>query len=73
MSPDPRPEIEDEPPIAPTLDEQDWNEAVIGDIAPESIPENGDFRYDEPDREVAEVEDDNPYQEALPDDPTRQA
>lgn len=34
-------------------------------------PENGDFRYDEPDGELPEEDDDNPYQEsdeAMPED-----
>lgn len=56
----------------PALEEQDWEAIESGAITPDSIPENGDLRYDaEPPGEAPEEDDDNPYQdsdEALPDD-----
>lgn len=57
---------------APALEEQDWEAIESGAIRPDSIPENGDLRYDEGrPAESLEEEDDNAYQdsdEALPDD-----
>jgi hypothetical protein len=56
----------------PALEEQDWDAIGSGAIRPDSIPENGDLRYDvERSGEVPEEDDDNPYQnsdEALPED-----
>ena len=56
----------------PALEEQDWEAIESGAITPDSIPENGDLRYDvEPPGEAPEEDDDNAYQnsdEALPDD-----
>jgi hypothetical protein len=56
----------------PALETQDWDAIAGGEIVPESIPDNGDLRYDEGGSpESLEEEDDNPYQEsdeALPDD-----
>lgn len=56
----------------PALEQQDWDAIESGAITPDSIPENGDFRYDvEPAGEAPEEDDDNPYQnsdEALPED-----
>ena len=73
MSPDPKREpAANEPTGTPELEQQDWEAIESGNIAPESTPENGDFRYDEePDGELPGEDDDNPYQgsdEALPDD-----
>lgn len=54
---------------SPELEQQGWDAVVTGDLSPDSMPENGDFRYDE-ERED-EDDDDNPFQdsdEALPDD-----
>ena len=57
---------------APALEEQDWEAIESGAITPDSIPENGDLRYDvEQEGELPGEDDDNPYQnsdEALPDD-----
>lgn len=56
----------------PALEEQDWEAIESGAITPDSIPENGDLRYDvERSVEPPEDNDDNPYQnsdEALPED-----
>lgn len=56
----------------PALEETDWEALEGGAMTPDSIPENGDLRYDvERDGEPPEEDDDNPYQnsdEALPDD-----
>lgn len=56
----------------PALEQQDWEAIESGAITPDSLPENGDFRYDaEPSSEAPEEDDDNAYQnsdEALPDD-----
>ena len=73
MSPDPKREsAAKELTKPPDLEQQDWEATESGDIAPESIPENGDFRFnEEPDGELPEEDDDNPYQEsdeALPED-----
>ena len=47
MSPDPKPEsAAKEPAQAPELEQQDWDAIESGNIAPDSIPENGDFRYE---------------------------
>lgn len=51
---------------APALEQQDWDAVVSSDLTPESTPEN-----EEPNGELPEEDDDNPYQnsdEALPDD-----
>lgn len=57
---------------SPQLEQQDWDAVVNGDLSPDSMPENGDFRYDEEgEDEVVDEDDDNPFQgsdEALPDD-----
>lgn len=67
----------DDAPGLPGLEEQDWDAIESGGgesgaITPDSLPENGDFRYEpEDDGELPEEEDDNAYQnsdEALPDD-----
>ena len=68
-----RPENEDEiRDEGPALEEQDWEAIESGAITPDSIPENGDLRYDvEHSGEAPEEDDDNPYQnsdEALPED-----
>lgn len=59
-------------PEGPALQEQDWEAIESGAIAPDSIPENGDLRYDvERSAGAPEEDDDNPYQnsdEALPED-----
>lgn len=56
----------------PALEEQDWEAIEGGTLAPDSIPENGDLRYDvERSGELPGEDDDNPYQnsdEALPED-----
>lgn len=56
----------------PGLEEQDWEAIESGALRPDSIPENGDLRYDiERTGEALEEDDDNPYQnsdEALPED-----
>ena len=56
----------------PALEQQDWEAIRSGAIVPDSIPENGDLRYDlEQSGEAPEEDDDNPYQnsdEALPED-----
>lgn len=56
----------------PALEEQDWEAIESGAMTPDSIPENGDLRYDvERSGEAPEEDDDNPYQnsdEALPED-----
>lgn len=56
----------------PALEEQDWEVIESAAITPDSVAENGDFRYDvEPSGEAPEEDDDNPYQnsdEALPED-----
>ena len=60
------------PDEGPALEEQDWEAIESGAIQPDSIPENGDLRYDvEREGEVPDEDDDNPYQnsdEALPED-----
>jgi hypothetical protein len=54
------------------VEQQDWDAVKGGQILPDSVPENGDVRYDiEKDGELPEEDDDNAYQnsdEALPDD-----
>lgn len=59
-------------PDGPALEEQDWDAIRSGRIAPDSVPENGDLRYDaDPSGALPEEDDDNPYQqsdEALPDE-----
>lgn len=61
-----------EPTRGPQFEQQDWEAMESGTIAPDGVSENGDFRYDEePDGELPEEDDDNPYQEsdeALPED-----
>lgn len=56
----------------PVLEEQDWEGVGSTETAPDSIPQNGDLRYDvEQDAEAPGEDDDNPYQnsdEALPGD-----
>lgn len=55
----------------PELEQTDWDALEGGTLTPDSIPENGDFRYDVETHESLEEEDDDPYQnsdEALPDD-----
>lgn len=56
----------------PGWEEQDWEAIESGAIRPDSIPENGDLRYDvERAGELPEEDDDNAYQnsdEALPED-----
>lgn len=56
----------------PSLEQPDWEAIESGEIAPDSIPQNGDLRYDvERPGEVQAEDDDNPYQnsdEALPGD-----
>lgn len=75
---------EQEPPVETTEDEldaadpslatQDWDALASGELIAESLPENGDLRYEEEAEEAAEPlgeDDDNAYQEsdeALPDD-----
>ena len=78
--PDPQPQDDVTGKEAPGLEEQDWDAIESGSesggesgaITPDSLPENGDFRYEpEDDGELPEEEDDNAYQnsdEALPDD-----
>lgn len=64
---------------APEMEEQDWDE--LEGAEPDSMPENGDFRYVEKDGiemegDLPEEDDDNPDQEsdeALPDDEDEQA
>lgn len=79
---DERPEAESadqETPLGPTIEKQDWDALEGGEPEPVSVPENGDFRYAESDEfsgELPEENDDNPYQEsdaALPDDSEEQA
>ncbi|HTV71019.1 MAG TPA: hypothetical protein VMF90_21020 [Rhizobiaceae bacterium] len=70
--------IKDQPkreelPEVPGIAEQDWDALDSGALKPESMPDNGDIRYDEdePTGELPEEDDDNPDQEsdeALPDD-----
>ena len=59
-------------PGGPALEQQDWDAIRSGSIAPDSVPENGDLRYDaDPTGELPGEDDDNPYQnsdEALPDE-----
>lgn len=72
MDPRKTPKRLEDLPDAPALEEQDWEANESGAIRPDSIPENGDLRYDEEHAaESLEEEDDNVYQnsdEALPDD-----
>ena len=65
------------PDEGPELERQDWDAVVAGELSPDSIPENGDFRYgsdgeeEEEESDLLEEDDDNPFQhsdEALPDD-----
>ncbi|RWQ40891.1 MAG: hypothetical protein E5Y88_09490 [Mesorhizobium sp.] len=62
----------DDPSEGPTIEQQDWDAIKGGKILPDSVPGNGDIRYDlEKEGELPEEDDDNPYQdsdEALPDD-----
>lgn len=70
--PDPRPNDDETGDEGPALEEQDWEAIESGALTPDSIPENGDLRYDvERSGEAPEEDDDNPYQnsdEALPED-----
>ena len=80
LIPDPNPEdIDLDPDLpdpdfeGPELEEPDWDDLEGAEIAPDSIPENGDFRYEEDEDAIEPLgeDDDNPYQnsdEALPDD-----
>lgn len=56
----------------PALEQQDWEAMGTQETAADSVPENGDLRYDvDPSRDAPEEDDDNPYQEsdeALPGD-----
>lgn len=56
----------------PALEEQDWDAIESGAVRPDSIPENGDLRYDiERSGKAPGEDDDNAYQnsdEALPED-----
>lgn len=67
-----RDEEEDARSEAPTLQQQDWDAIISGAIEPDSVPENGDLRYDpEKAGDAPDEDDDNAYQhsdEALPDD-----
>ncbi len=69
--PDPRNE-DDARQEGPALEEQDWEAIESGALTPDSLPENGDLRYDSArDGELPGEDDDNPYQnsdEALPED-----
>lgn len=69
---DPRDKNKNVPPDElPALEEQDWEAIESGSLQPDSMPENGDFRFDEPSGELPSEDDDNAYQnsdEALPDD-----
>lgn len=60
------------PEEGPALEQQDWEAIESGAIQPDSVPENGDLRYDvESSGEAPEEGDDNAYQEsdeALPED-----
>jgi len=63
----------EELPDAPGIAEQNWDALDSDALKPESVPDNGDIRYDEdePTGELPEEDDDNPDQEsdeALPDD-----
>lgn len=75
MDPRRKPERQEDESVreeGPALEEQDWEAIESGALAPDSIPENGDLRYDvERSGETPGEDDDNPYQnsdEALPDD-----
>lgn len=75
-----QPETDQEAPVGPNLEQQDWETLEGGELEPVSVPENGDLRYaekdDENSGELPEENDDNPYQEsdaALPDDSEEQA
>jgi hypothetical protein len=61
----------------PTIQQQDWDAIRGGKILPDSVPDNGDIRYDvEKDGEPPDEDDDNAYQnsdEALPDDDEERA
>ncbi|AEH87642.1 MULTISPECIES: hypothetical protein [Mesorhizobium] len=70
----PRTDMEEDGPEAdgPTIEQQDWDAVKGGQILPDSVPENGDIRYEtEKEGELPEEDDDNAYQDsddALPDD-----
>lgn len=70
-NPDPR-NADDARQEGPALEEQDWEAIESGALTPDSMPENGDLRYDSPrDGELPGEDEDNPYQnsdEALPED-----
>lgn len=74
MDPRKKPDVKDEDlrEEGPALEKPDWEGIESGAIRPDSIPENGDLRYDvERSGEAPEEDDDNAYQnsdEALPDD-----
>ena len=61
----------------PSIQQQDWDALEGAPVLPDSVPENGDIRYDvETDGELPEEDDDNPdgeSDEALPDDEEEQA
>ena len=75
MDPRKKPDRQDNengsPEEAPALEQQDWEAIESGAIRPDSVPENGDLRYDvERSGEAPDEDDDNAYQnsdEALPD------
>lgn len=74
-----KPDTDQETPVGPNLEQQDWEAIEGGELEPVSVPDNGDLRYpeknDENSGELPE-EDDNPYQQsdtALPDDPEEEA
>jgi len=73
MSQDPkRDDIPKEIKRPPEPEQPDWESALRSEITPESISDDGDLQLeDEPDGELPEEDDDNPYQDsdaALPDD-----
>lgn len=75
MEPRRKPDRQDEksrPDQGPALEQPDWDAIESGAIAPDSVPQNGDLRYDvERSGEAPGEDDDNAYQnsdEALPDD-----
>lgn len=67
----------DDPSEGPTIEQQDWDAIKGSKILPDSVPGNGDIRYDlEKEAELPEEDDDNPYQEsdeALPDNEEERA
>ncbi|HWK65045.1 MAG TPA: hypothetical protein VNS34_08905 [Rhizobiaceae bacterium] len=75
-----KPEADQDTPVGPTIEEQDWEALEGGEPEPVSVPDNGDLRYAQDDEEISgelpEENDDNPYQEsdaALPDDSEEEA